>query len=254
MFRVSSADDAVGRRRKARVRLEEKRDRVRQQEEQAREQRRRQKAAAEAQCEAVFEAVRTDDVSALSGLISESGSEVLYVRDRTGMTPLEMAVSLKKTGACGLLVDVADTADLEAETEGRSSTGRGGHVPSPGARRRGVLGARLKSLRKAASEIGTFKAEVGMELRAKKRPLGHRNMVADKYYPCVVVGVNGDGSLRVRYPDEGRRGIEDDALTVDHVDLSSVPKNGRSGRAKARLEESVDRERDSLRDALADIF
>lgn len=247
-----SSGDAVCRRRKARVRLEERRDRVRKQEEQAREQSRRQKAAADAQREEVFAAVRADDVSALSGLIGETGSEVLYVRDRTGITPLEMAVSLKKTGACGLLVDVADNADLEAEAEGRSSMGQGGNAPSPGARRRGVLGARLKSLRKAASEIGTFKGEVGMELRARKRPLGHRNMVADKYYPCVVVGVNGDGSLRVRYPDEGRRGIEDDALTVDHVDLSSVPKNGRPASSSAGG--SMGKERDSLRDALADIF
>ena len=65
-----------------------------------------------------------------------------------------------------------------------------------------------------------------MELRAKKRPLGHRNMSADAYYPCVVVGVNDDGSMVVRYPDEGRRGIEDDGLTIDLVDLESAPKKG----------------------------
>ena len=103
-----------------------------------------------------------------------------------------MAVSLKKTGVCALLVEVADNADLEAEAEVEG----GSAAPSPGARRRGIFGAKLKALRKAASEIGSFKAEVGMELRAKKRPLGHRNMVADRYYACIVVGVNADGSLR----------------------------------------------------------
>lgn len=231
------------RRRKARLRLRQQAAEIAQ----MKEHRRRQKATAEAQREAVFEAIKLDNVSALSGVVSEAGAEVLYLRDRSGTTPLEMAVSMKKTGACALLADVAGDADAheEAAAEGRSSVARCGL--SAAQRQRGVLGVRLKLLRKAASEIGSFKAEVGMELRAKKRPLGHRNMVADKFYTCVVVGVNDDGSLRVRYPDEGRRGIEDDSLTVDHVDLSSVSKHDRMGR---REHSGVD----SVRDALADIM
>jgi hypothetical protein len=101
----------------------------------------------------------------------------------------------------------------------------GGGSQSPGGRK-GLLGARLKALRQAASQIGSFQPDVGMELRAQKRPMGHRHMEAGKYYLCVVVGVNNDGSISVRYPDEGRRGIEDDGLTIDFVDLESAPKKG----------------------------
>jgi hypothetical protein len=225
---------------------------------QAKERKRRELAAANAQREAVFEAVKADDVDALRQVVASAGAEVLHLRDRTGTTPLEVAVSLKKTGACALLADVADDADLTAEAEalhtrGRNGNGNGGGGGASPAGRRGVLGARLKALRKAAAEISAFKAEVGMELRAKKRPLGHRNMVADAYYPCVVVGVNEDGSLRVRYPDEGRRGIEDDALTVDLVDLSSVPRR-RPAKGSGGGGGGGGSANDSVRDALADLF
>jgi len=56
-------------------------------------------AAAERQREAVFEAVRTDDTVALAHAVATSGAEVLYLKDKTGETPLEVAVALKRGGA-----------------------------------------------------------------------------------------------------------------------------------------------------------
>lgn len=205
-------------------------------------------AAAERQRVAVFEAVRADDTAALAHAVATSGAEVLYLADKTGETPLEVAVALKRSGACALLVEVADDADAAAEAEAHLL---GGGSLSPGGRK-GLLGTRLKALRKAASQIGGFQPEVGMELRAKKRPLGHRNMNADAFYPCVVVGLNDDGSMRVRYPDEGRRGIEDEGLTIDLVDLASDPKKrALSVRTAGAAAPSAE---DSMRSALADLF
>ena len=46
-------------------------------------------------------------------------------------------------------------------------------------------------------------------------------MVPMQYYEAVILSINSDSTLTVRYPDEGRFGIEDDSLPVDLVDLQA---------------------------------
>ena len=59
--------------------------------------------------------------------------------------------------SCALLVEVADDADAVAEAEAHLPGGGGSQ--SPGGRK-GLLGARLKALRKVAGQIGGFQPEV----------------------------------------------------------------------------------------------
>ena len=185
----------------------------------------------------------------------------MFAKDRTGVTAMELAVDLKKASACEVLVEVAEEAEEKAD-KAAGEAAKAGVAASPGRARRGLAGGRLSKLsklKKAATQIGRFTPEVGMMLRAKKRPLGHRYMQAGAYYQCIVLAVNADGSMRVRYPDEGRRGIEDEALTVDCVDLASapgvgsgttpiaVPDPGAPGHEEASTKAAV-------RGALADLF
>ena len=225
----------------------------------------RRKQEAEKQRDAVFEAVRADDSLALRRAVEQGGTELLFAKDRTGVTAMELAVDLKKASACEVLVEVAEEAEAAADEKADKAAGeaaKAGVAASPGRARRGLAGGRLSKLsklKKAATQIGRFTPEVGMMLRAKKRPLGHRYMQAGAYYQCIVLAVNADGSMRVRYPDEGRRGIEDEALTVDCVDLASapgvgsgttpiaVPDPGAPGHEEASTKAAV-------RGALADLF
>jgi hypothetical protein len=125
---------------------------------------------------------------------------VLQLSTRTGQTMLELAVAHKRVDACASLSDAADLAEAAK-------------LPTFPVRR-GIAGGRFAAMRRAAKAIAQFKPVVGQKLRAKKRPIGHRKYEANRYYPAVVTGINGDGSLRVHYPDEGRRGIVDEMLTV----------------------------------------
>ena len=96
-------------------------------------------------------------------------------------------------------------------------------LPSGGSGAKGMLP--LHAL--LAIHVPQLTPAVGMRLQAKKRPLGHRNMSGDKYYPCDVLAVSPDGKmLTVSYPDEGRRGIQDDALPVELLAPCVTPKGG----------------------------
>jgi parvulin-like peptidyl-prolyl isomerase/chemotaxis protein histidine kinase CheA len=86
-----------------------------------------------------------------------------------------------------------------------------------------------------------FKPAVGMRLRAKKRPLGHRNMSGDTYYPCDVLDVSDDGrTMTVSYPDEGKYGIEDDALPIELLEPScAAPPGGSAANVPIDLVEQM---------------
>ena len=202
--------------------------------------------------ESLFNAIREDDVKVLQLAVAAAGgrSEALYVRNKLGETPLEMAIVLKKPGACKLLslmaaeeadeeaaaathdvaphlgIRMAATVAVRARMARNVSAADEVHIndqPSPAKQ---AIRAKLQSLRKAAAAISGFKPAVGMTIMAQKRPLGHRNMVPMRYYEAEILSVNKDSTqLTVRYPDEGKLGIEDDSLPVDLVDLAHYQAN-----------------------------
>ena len=171
--------------------------------------------------ERLFDAIADDDATSLQAVVAEGGADLLYATDRKGMTALEAAVQMKQGVACSILTDLADKEELAAqEVEKQISEGQV-HINQQPSLAKQAIRAKLGALKKAASQVAAFKPKVGMAIMAQKRPVGHRNMIPFKYYPATVVAVNADGTLCVKYPDEGRHGMEDDSLTVDLVDLQA---------------------------------
>ena len=60
-----------------------------------------------------------------------------------------------------------------------------------------------------------FEPRIGLEVRAKKRPIGHRFYDPNKVYDAVIEDVDNDtGTMTVRYLDEGKRGIVDNQVLM----------------------------------------
>ena len=67
-----------------------------------------------------------------------------------------------------------------------------------------------------------FEPRIGLEVRAKKRPIGHRFYDPNKMYDAVIEDVDDDtGTMTVRYLDEGKRGIVDDDLSAEWLESRS---------------------------------